>query len=64
MPLVVGGGMGHETRMPMGLVIVGGTIVSTAFTLFVVPQFYLVLNQMRFRKKETAAAPANREVLT
>lgn len=54
LPLVIGGGMGHETRMPMGLVIVGGTIVSTAFTLFVVPQFYLVLNQMRFRKKDAS----------
>ncbi|AGH96156.1 efflux RND transporter permease subunit [Pseudobdellovibrio exovorus] len=51
-PLVVGGGMGHETRQPMGLVIIGGTIVSTIFTLFVVPQFYLVLNHMRFKKSE------------
>jgi len=51
-PLIVGSGLGHETRQPMGLVIVGGTIVSTLFTLFAVPQFYLVLNQMRFKKTE------------
>jgi multidrug efflux pump subunit AcrB len=50
-PLVLGGGFGHETRLPMGLVIIGGTIVSTLFTLFVVPVFYLILNQMRFSKK-------------
>jgi hydrophobe/amphiphile efflux-1 (HAE1) family protein len=49
-PLVMGGGLGHETREPMGLVIIGGTIVSTAFTLFVVPLFYLALNEMRFKK--------------
>lgn len=55
LPLVVGGGLGHETRMPMGLVIIGGTIVSTIFTLFVVPVFYLLLNQIRFRKKDSEA---------
>jgi multidrug efflux pump subunit AcrB len=48
LPLVFGGGMGHETRRPMGLVIIGGTIVSTAFTLFVVPLFYLALNEIKF----------------
>lgn len=52
LPLVVGGGMGHETRKPMGLVIIGGTIVSTLFTLYVVPIFYLLLNQMHFFKKK------------
>jgi multidrug efflux pump subunit AcrB len=51
LPLIIGGGLGHETRQPMGLVIVGGTIISTAFTLFVVPLFYLVLNQLRFKNK-------------
>lgn len=51
LPLVIGEGMGAETRKPMGLVIIGGTIVSTVFTLFVVPLFYLVLNQIRFKKK-------------
>lgn len=50
LPLILGGGLGHETRLPMGLVIIGGTIVSTIFTLFVVPIFYLLLNQIRFRK--------------
>ncbi len=50
LPLVVGSGLGHETRRPMGLVIIGGTIVSTIFTLFVVPIFYLILNEIRFKK--------------
>lgn len=51
LPLVLGGGLGHETRLPMGLVIIGGTIVSTVFTLFVVPVFYLLLNQIQVRRK-------------
>ncbi len=52
LPLVIGGGMGHETRKPMGLVIIGGTIVSTLFTLYVVPIFYLLLNQVQLFKKK------------
>lgn len=50
-PLAMGGGMGHEARAPMGLVIMGGTLVSTLFTLFVVPVFYLILAEM-FGKKQ------------
>lgn len=50
LPLVIGGGLGHETRKPMGLVIIGGIIVSTAFTLFVVPVFYLILNEISVKK--------------
>ena len=53
LPLVIGGGLGHETRKPMGLVIVGGIIVSTTFTLFVVPVFYLILNELRWKKTKT-----------
>lgn len=48
LPLITSGGIGHEARQPMGLIIVGGTFVSTLFTLFVVPLFHLVLNQIRF----------------
>ncbi len=55
LPLIIGGGLGHETRLPMGLVIVGGTIVSTVFTLFVVPIFYLILNELRFKKIDRPA---------
>jgi len=46
LPLVTGGGIGAETRLPMGLSIVGGTIVSTILTLFVVPALYLVLSKL------------------
>ncbi len=54
LPLVLGGGLGHETRRPMGLVIIGGTVVSTVFTLFVVPVFYLILNEIRFKTAKKA----------
>lgn len=45
-PLVVGSGLGVETRMPMGLTIIGGTIVSTLLTLVVVPALYLILTKL------------------
>ncbi|MBL7546186.1 MAG: efflux RND transporter permease subunit [Bdellovibrionaceae bacterium] len=46
LPLVIGNAMGSETRLPMGLTIIGGSIVSTFFTLFVVPALYLMMSRM------------------
>ncbi|MDZ4784588.1 MAG: efflux RND transporter permease subunit [bacterium] len=43
-PLIMGDSMGQETRTPMGLTIAGGTVVSTVFTLFVVPSLYKLLS--------------------
>lgn len=51
-PLIFGNSIGQETRTPMGLTIAGGSLVSTIFTLFVVPCFYLLLS--RFEKKHKA----------
>jgi hydrophobe/amphiphile efflux-1 (HAE1) family protein len=51
MPLIFGNSMGQETRTPMGLTIVGGTILSTVLTLFVVPALYKVLS--RFERPDT-----------
>ncbi|HUP57392.1 MAG TPA: efflux RND transporter permease subunit, partial [Bdellovibrionota bacterium] len=45
-PLVFGNSIGQETRTPMGLTIIGGTIVSTIFTLIVVPSLYLLLSRL------------------
>jgi multidrug efflux pump subunit AcrB len=53
-PLIVGHSIGAETRLPMGLSIIGGTIVSTVLTLFVVPSLYLILAPLESKplKKE------------
>ncbi|MEA9355761.1 efflux RND transporter permease subunit [Bacteriovorax sp. PP10] len=50
-PLVIGHSMGAETRLPMGLAIIGGTIVSTILTLFVVPALYLILSPLEKKAK-------------
>lgn len=49
-PLAMGNSIGQETRTPMGLAIIGGTIVSTVFTLFVVPCIYLMLSKLERNK--------------
>ena len=49
-PLIMGSGIGIETRVPMGLSIIGGTIVSTILTLFVVPAMYLMLTKLEKKK--------------
>ena len=51
LPLVIGNGIGQETRTPIGLTIIGGTIVSTVFTLFVVPCVYLLLTRFEKHKE-------------
>jgi hydrophobe/amphiphile efflux-1 (HAE1) family protein len=51
LPLVLGGGIGSETRVPMGLSIIGGTIISTILTLFVVPALYLLMTKLESKKK-------------
>ncbi len=51
LPLVLGAGIGSETRVPMGLTIMGGTIISTLLTLFVVPALYLVLSKLESKAK-------------
>lgn len=52
LPLVFDSGVGAETRIPMGLSIVGGTIVSTILTLFVVPAMYLIMAPLERSKRQ------------
>ncbi|MFN7728514.1 MAG: efflux RND transporter permease subunit, partial [Bdellovibrio sp.] len=64
LPLVIGNAIGAETRKPMGLTIIGGSLVSTVFTLFVVPSLYLMMSKLE-RQKEVNLdeAPLNQNAL-
>ena len=42
-PLVIAGGAGAAARNSIGLVLVGGMTIGTAFTLFVVPVVYMLI---------------------
>jgi multidrug efflux pump len=56
-PLALAVGAGSEARQPIGWVIVGGLLVGTFFTLFVIPSAYLLLTGRRARA-EGAVAPS------
>jgi multidrug efflux pump len=56
-PLAAATGAGAETRQPIGWVIVGGLLLGTVLTLFVVPVMYTLLTPRR-RVREVDAALA------
>jgi multidrug efflux pump subunit AcrB len=48
-PAALGLGAGSETRMPMAVAVIGGLVVSTMLSLFVVPAFYVVADRIKRR---------------
>jgi len=59
LPLALAHGAGAESRRPIGWVIVGGILLGTVLTLFVVPTVYSLIAR-RHRLHEEADAPAAR----
>jgi HAE1 family hydrophobic/amphiphilic exporter-1 len=55
MPIALGYGADAESRIPLGLVVVGGMIFAQVITLFVTPSIYLYMDkiQTRFFKPRT-----------
>ena len=51
LPLALGGGVGAELRMPLGVSIVGGLIFSQMLTLFTTPVVYLYFDKLAQRMK-------------
>lgn len=50
-PLMLATGSGAELRQPLGLVMVGGLLVSQVLTLFTTPVVYLYFDRLRQHKK-------------
>ncbi len=58
LPLAFASGAGAESRQQIGWVIVGGLLLGTLLTLFVVPTVYSLLARERHEEKSIDAAPA------
>ncbi len=58
LPLALGGGVGAELRMPLGVSIVGGLIFSQVLTLFTTPVVYLYFDKLaqRIKPRELAVS--------
>lgn len=55
-------GPGAETRIPMATVVIGGVLVSTLLTLFVVPCVYSIMSVFESRKHTQAVHEALKEL--
>ncbi len=59
LPIALGLGAGGESRAPLGIVVIGGMIVSTLLTLVVVPVIYTLLDDLMNKlKKATVGTSA------
>ena len=59
LPLMLSTGSGAELRQPLGLVMVGGLLVSQVLTLFTTPVVYLFFDRLAHRAKSPRAGAAS-----
>jgi len=60
-PLMLASGSGAELRQPLGIVMVGGLILSQLLTLFTTPVVYLFFDRLQRPQKAQPAVPAMNE---
>jgi len=58
LPIAIGYGAGGETRMPLGLAVVGGLALSQVLTLYLTPVLYIWLDRLASRLSFRAAPEA------
>ena len=60
-PLMLAQGSGAELRQPLGLVMVGGLLVSQVLTLFTTPVVYLFFDRLSQRRQARAGGDVRQE---
>lgn len=63
LPLIFGGGTGHELRQPLGIAIGGGLLLSQILTLFTTPVIFLVLEDWKERRQQPNRVSVRDEAL-
>ena len=58
LPLVIGHGAGSELRIPLGISIVGGLLLSQFLTLYTTPVIYMAFERARLRFAAPEPRPA------
>jgi multidrug efflux pump len=56
-PIALGLGAGSISRRPLGYAIIGGVLVSTVLTLYLVPVVYTLMDRLTARRSAHGAAP-------
>jgi multidrug efflux pump len=59
LPLAIATGPGAELRIPLGVSIIGGLLLSQLLTLYTTPVIYLTLDELRLRFSRPEENPAN-----
>jgi multidrug efflux pump len=61
LPLALGRGFGSELRRPLGIVMVGGLLLSQVLTLYTTPVIYIFFDKTarRFSRRSNGAGPLN-----